>query len=51
MRFHAAQHFLRLKRLGNVVNAADGKRLHFIKRVIERADENDGDVAGLRMRF
>ena len=48
--FDPRQHLFDLKRLGDVIHPADLKRLDFVQHVVQRADKDHRDVAGLRDR-
>jgi len=43
MRFDARVHFFPIKRPGDVIHPADGKRLHNVQLLVESADEDDGE--------
>ena len=53
VRFDAGVQFFHLKRLGDVIHPADGKRLHLVQLLGEGADEDDGNpleiVVGLEV--
>ncbi len=49
--FHARQNFQNLEGLGDIIGAADFKRFDLIQHIIQRADENNRNVAGVIALF
>ena len=47
----ADEDFFGLKRLADIINAPGLKRFDFIERILQRADENDRNLAGFLVRF
>ena len=51
MRFDTRVQFFHLKRLGDVIHSAGGKRLYLVQLLGESADEDDGNPLELVIRF